>query len=46
MDKVKDDLILLCERFIELPENLLKENKISKEQYEELTKTKKSFLLI
>jgi ribulose 1,5-bisphosphate carboxylase large subunit-like protein len=44
MDKVKDDLILLCERFIELADNLLLENKITKEEYEELTKNKKEFL--
>lgn len=44
MDKVKDDLILLCERFIELADNLLQENKITNEEYEELTKNKKEFL--
>lgn len=44
MDRVKEDLIILCERFIELADKLLKENRISVEEYEKLIKHKIEFI--
>lgn len=41
---IKEELLNLCEQFIKLAQKLLIENKISEEEYLELTKFKIEFL--
>lgn len=41
---IKEELLNLCEQFIKLAQKLLKENKITEEEYFELTKHKIEFI--
>lgn len=41
---IKEELLSLCKQFINLAQKLLKENKITEEEYLELTKYKVEFI--